>query len=131
MCVNKVELDKAEKILLKYKDISYALLFGSFTKKPHPLSDIDILIDGRLSFSEKVNLASSLELIFKRKVDLVSVEEGPVGLVLKAFSSGYPILIRNKNKLKKDYFKYFYIYEDGMNLHRLKISRLKRRYSYG
>ncbi|MFH1772469.1 MAG: hypothetical protein ABH872_06600 [Candidatus Omnitrophota bacterium] len=113
------------------KAVNYAFLFGSSLNNFPYSRDIDILIGGVLPFIDRVNLASDLEVICKKNVDLVLADEAPVELVMKAFSSGYPILIRDKEKLKEDYFRYFYAYDDKIDLKQIEIARLKRRYNSG
>ncbi|MFH1338478.1 MAG: nucleotidyltransferase domain-containing protein [Candidatus Omnitrophota bacterium] len=127
----KKYIEPAKDVLADFKKIDYAFVFGSSLKKALPESDMDILIGGTLSFSEKADLAAELELILKRKVDLVLAEEAAPALVAKAFSTGLPLLINNKESLKKDYFKNLYRYDDGRNLRNLRIARIKRRYGYG
>jgi len=128
---NKQYISKARKVLVKHKGIDYAFMFGSGTKVLLPGSDIDILIGGQLDFSERTDLALELEIILGRKVDIVLSKEALPELILKAFSSGSPIVVNSKESLKKDYFKNRHFYEDRANLRRLRISRIKRRYNHG
>lgn len=120
-----------KKILSSRENISYAFVFGSATKQLLPESDIDILIGADLDASGRVDLAFELELVVKRKVDIVLAKEAPCELILEAFSNGEPILINDKEKLKKDYFENFYAYEDSYTLRKLRIARIKRRYGDG
>jgi len=124
-------LEKIREVLSKSKNIEYAFIFGSVLRRLLPESDVDILIGGRLNSFERINLTFELELILKRKVDVVLAQEACCELVLKAFSTGLPVLVNNKQHLKRDYFRNFYLYEDGFALRELKISKIKRRYNYG
>ena len=122
---------KIKKSLSKYKKkIDYAFLFGSILKKPLNTSDVDILLGANLNSFEKIDLAMELELILKRKVDVVLAKEAPCELVLKAFSKGLPVMINDKQRLKNDYFKNIHLYEDRNTLRNLRISRIKRKYGY-
>lgn len=118
-------------LLTKFKSIRYAFLFGSSLKRPLPESDIDILIGGPLTPGERTHLSLELESIFKRKVDIVAVEEAPGELVLKALATGVPLVIKNKRLLTRDYFRNFYECEDSGALRALRLSRVKRRYRNG
>lgn len=120
-------IDKVKKILENNHNVKYAFLFGSIIKTPLPESDVDILIGGELDFSERTDLGLEIELILKRKVDIVLVNQAAPELVLKAFSLGIALCAREKKELKEDYFKNLRLSEDGKNLQRLKILRLKRR----
>ena len=116
--------------LTKYKErIDYAFLFGSILKKPLNTSDVDILLGANLNSFEKIDLAMELELILKRKVDVVLAKEAPCELVLKAFSKGLPVIINDKQRLKTDYFKNVHLFEDRTTLRNLRISRIKRKYN--
>ena len=125
-------IEKIKGILLKSKELDYAFIFGSVLKRAlSKKSDIDILIGAHLNSFEKIDLAMELELALKRKVDVVLVKETSCELVLNAFSVGVPVLINNKQILKRDYFKNFYLYDDGTGLRKLRASRIKRRYNHG
>ncbi len=123
-------IEKIKTVLVKFKNIDYAFIFGSITKILLPESDIDILIGGELDFSERVDISIELESMLGRKIDVVLARESSPELVLKAFSRGLSVVINNKENLKKDYFRNLYHYEDRENLRRLRIARIKRRYSY-
>ena len=126
-----INLQEIKKAVTKSKSINYAIIFGSAITNLLPESDIDILIGGQLSFAERTNLAIELEQILKRKVDIVLTKDVSPELALKAFSSGSLFLQNNREDLKKDYFKNFYLYEDNRNLRKLRILRIKRRYNNG
>ena len=123
-------IQKVKEIVARYTTIDYAFIFGSFLNKPLHESDVDILLGASLSVSEKLDLSMELELLLKRKVDIVLVKEASCELVLNAFSKGLPIVINNKKSLKRDYFRNSYLYDDTITLRQLRISRIKRRYSY-
>ena len=80
--------------------------------------------------SEKLDLAMELELLLKRKIDIVLVKDAPCELVLNAFSKGFPVFIKDKQRLKRDYFKNSYLYDDTIALRQLRIARIKRKYSH-
>ena len=124
-------IKEIKEVLAKFKGISYAFIFGSATKVLLSDSDVDILIGGKLSYPERLDLALELELILRRKVDVVLTEEASPELVLNAFCFGLSVLINNRENLKKDYFKNLFLYEDRESLRKLRISRIKRRYNYG
>ena len=124
-------IEKIKDVLSEYKSIDYAFLFGSILEKALPESDVDILIGAYLEPSKKADLAMKLALALRRKVDVVLQKEAPCEVVLKAFSKGKPVLVNDKNRLKKDYLRNFYLYEDTNSLRRLRISRIKRRHGYG
>lgn len=125
-------IEKIKKILIKYKNIDYALLFGSAVKnRMSTESDIDILLKADLTPLERIDISMELELALKKKVDLVLVKDASHELILNAFSKGMPILIADMEGLKKDYFRNFYLYEDSENMRKLRILRIKREYAYG
>ena len=123
-------IKKIRDVVSKSEKIDYAFLFGSVLKRTLPESDVDILLGAHLKPFEKIDLAMELELLLKRKVDIVLVNEAPCELVLKALAQGLPVLINNKQSLKRDYFKNVYLYEDRSTLRKLRISRIKKKYSY-
>lgn len=129
--MNTLYIKQLKKIIDKYNSINYALLFGSSLKKRHPTSDVDILIGGKLQFKDMANLLSDLELLLKKRVDIIVSQEASPVLVLKAFKEGHPISIRAKDKLKEDYFNIFYKTDDLVNLKKIREERIKREYCYG
>lgn len=124
-------IDKIKKLLKKNRDIKYVFVFGSSVKKPLPDSDIDILIGGDLNFSKKTDLSLEIELILKKKIDIVLTDQAPPELVLKALSSGVKLIVNEREELKKDYFRNLRLEEDRRNLQRLKIEKIKRRHNHG
>jgi len=122
----------AREVLSAYGNkIGYAFLFGSALTHLRADSDVDILVGGDLTFDQKMDLTAKLVLMLRRKVDLVQASETRCELVLKALSKGMPILIRDPEALKRDYFKKFRLYDDTTNLRRLKLERIKRQYAHG
>ncbi len=124
-------IEDFKKVFAETDSVSYAFIFGSSVKSLRPGGDVDILVGGRLSFAEKVDLAMKLESLIKRKVDIVQAQEAIPEIIMKAFSRGVKILVKNNEKLKEDYFKYLYAYEDGENLRRLRMERIRRKYNNG
>lgn len=120
-----------KKILSLRENISYAFVFGSATNQLLPESDIDILVGADLDASRRMDLAFELELALKRKVDIVLAKDASCEVVLQAFNKGFAVLVNDKERLKKDYFKNFHAHEDAYMLRKLRASRIKRRYSYG
>ena len=123
-------IQKVKEILNRYTSIDYAFIFGSFLNKPLQESDVDILLGAPLNHSAKLDLTMELELLLKRKVDIVLVEEASCEVVLNAFSKGLPIFIKDKKRLKKDYFRNSCLYDDTTTLRQLRIARIKRKYNY-
>ena len=80
--------------------------------------------------SEKLDLAMELELLLKRKIDIVLVKDASCELILNAFSKGFPVFIKDKVRLKRDYFRNNYLYDDTIPLRQLRIARIKRKYSH-
>ena len=127
----KLNIEEIKKMLISFEKIDYAFLFGSAVKTLRPESDIDILVGGEINISQGIDLARRLELILKKNVDVVLSDLASPAVVLKAFSKGISLCINDKKKLKKDYFKNLYQYEDEQNLKNLKMIRLKRRFNNG
>ena len=125
-CKNQIR-----EFFVKIPGIDYLFLFGSALKTLRPESDIDILISGQLTIEERLKLSVELGEVFKRKVDLVAVEEASNELIREAIPRGVPILVNNREKLKSDYLQNFYRYDDNTNLRELRRQRLKRSYSGG
>ena len=84
--------------------IAYALVFGSTaTETAHALSDIDVaigLIPGAsLDLLDIGRLASELEAVALRPVDLVLLDEAPPGLAYRVFRGGRPLFVRDRPAL--------------------------------
>ena len=131
MTMVKEHIKKITELLSGHEKVEYAFIFGSVLKRPLPGSDIDILVGAHLGPFAKMYLAMELELALGRKVDMVLTKDASCEVVLKALSSGSPVLIREKGSLKNDYFRNFYLYEDASALRKMKISRVRRRYGNG
>jgi predicted nucleotidyltransferase len=123
-------IQTVKNILLQYRKIDYAFLFGSYIKHPMEDSDVDILVSASLDPSDKLDLTMKLELIFKRKVDMVIAAEASCELLLNALSQGLPLIINDKARLKKDYFKNFQLFDDRTMLRIIRIARIKSKYVY-
>jgi predicted nucleotidyltransferase len=124
-------LNSIRGVLSRKGKIDYAFLFGSALKHLRPDSDIDILVGGRLNFSEKTDLAMALAIRLKREVDIVLASEASCELALSVFSRGEPILLRSEKALKKDYFKNYRLYEETTGLRALRLARIKRKFGNG
>jgi len=126
----KEDIQKINEVLRQYSRIDYAFLFGSYLKHPMNDSDVDILLGASLEPSEKLDLAMQLELILRRKVDIVVTAEASCELLLNAFSKGLPLIINDKLSLKKDYFKNFRLFDERTSLRMLRMGKLKSKYCY-
>ena len=124
------DIQKINEVLRQYSRIDYAFLFGSYLKHPMNDSDVDILLGASLEPSEKLDLAMQLELILRRKVDIVVTAEASCELLLNAFSKGLPLIINDKLSLKKDYFKNFRLFDERTSLRMLRMGKLKSKYCY-
>ena len=124
-------LNKIKRIFSRSRKIEYVFLFGSSLKKLTPESDVDFLIGGDLSFSERADLTMKLALALKRNVDIVLSHEAPCELVMNALSRGMPMVVNQKEKLKEDYFKKYYLFEQNRGLRECRTERVKRRYKNG
>jgi uncharacterized protein len=116
--------------LSQHEGIDYAYLFGSALKRLLPDSDVDILLGGNLDFEQKNRLAMELSLRLKRDVDLVLAVEAPYELILKALSQGMPIMVNNRDSLKRDYFKGYFLFDSNAALREIRIRRVKEKYRY-
>ena len=108
--------------------MTYAILFGSALKHLLAHSDIDLMIGGELSPIEKADLSFELAVELGRQIDIISSEEAVCDLVLRAFSSGIPILVRDRERVNQDYFKNYRLCDQGNPLKRIRLERLKRVY---
>jgi hypothetical protein len=71
-------------------------------------------------------MALTLEL--HRPIDIVLTKEARCEVVLRAFSSGIPLVVRDKGKVKEDYFNHYRLCDQGDPLKRIRLERLKRVY---
>lgn len=129
--LTKTEIEKIKSVVSSRGEIAYAILFGSALKRLGTHSDIDIMIGGELSPIEKADLLMGLSIQLGRQIDLVSPKEALCDVVLRAFSSGIPILIRDKERLKQDYLKNYRLCDERVSLKRIRLERLKRVYGNG
>jgi predicted nucleotidyltransferase len=128
--VPKEDIQKISEVVRQHGRIDYAFLFGSYLNHPLEDSDVDILLGASLEPSEKLNLAMQLELILKRKVDIVIAAEASCELLLNALSQGLPLIINDKERLKKDYFKNFRLFDERTSLRMLRMKKIKSKYCY-
>ncbi len=129
--LSQAEIEKIRSILSSREGVAYAFLFGSALKRLAAHSDIDLMIGGELSPVEKADLLAELTVQLRRQIDLISSKEAACDVVLRAFSSGIPILIRDREQLKEDYLKNYRLSDQGVPLKRIRLERLKRVYGNG
>lgn len=128
--VPKEDIQKISEVVRQHGRIDYAFLFGSYLNHPLEDSDVDILLGASLEPSERLNLAMQLELILKRKVDIVIAAEASCELLLNALSQGLPLIINDRERLKKDYFKNFRLFDERTSLRMLRTAKIKSKYRY-
>jgi len=121
-------IQEIKNILLQAGTIDYAFLFGSYLKHPMDDSDVDILLGGSLDPSAKLDLAMKLELILKRKVDIIIAAEASCELLLNALSKGLLLIINDKLSLQRDYFINFHLFDDTTMLRKLRTAKIKSKY---
>ena len=124
-------VSKIQTFLSRQKSIDYAVVFGSVLRRMRIDSDVDVLIQGRVNHSQRVKLGLELEKLLHRPVDVVLVDEASCELVLEALKTGRIVVRRNYERLKKDYLKNFYLYDDTTNLRRLREERVRREFVRG
>jgi len=129
--LSETEIEKIRTVLSKKSELVYAILFGSAMKRFHAGSDIDLLVGGDLSANHKADLVMELTIQLGRQIDLVSAKEAQCDLVLRAFSTGVPILVRDRERLKEDYLKNYHLCDQRESLKRIRLERLKRVYGNG
>ena len=129
--LSEAEIEKIRSVVSRRRGVAYAILFGSALRRLLAHSDIDLIIGGELSPVEKADLSMELTIVLGRQVDIISPEDARCEVVLRAFASGIPILVRDKGRIKEDYLKN-YRFSDQMNpLKRIRLERLKRVYGNG
>ncbi len=111
--------------------MAYAILFGSALKHLLAHSDIDLLIGGDLDSSQKTDLSAALALELRRPIDIVSTKEARCDVALRAFSSGILVAIRDKGKVKEDYFNCRRLCDQLRVLKKVRLERVKRAYGNG
>jgi len=129
--LSETEIEKIRSVLSKRSELVYAILFGSAMKRLHAESDIDLLVGGDLSADHKADLVMELTIQLGRQVDLVSAKEAQCDVILRAFSTGVPILVHDKERLKRDYLKNYRLCDQRESLKRIRLERVKRVYGNG
>jgi predicted nucleotidyltransferase len=129
--LSETEIARIRSVILRRSEIDYAILFGSSLKRLLPQSDVDLLIGGDVDENLKDDLSMEMSIGLKRPVDIVLTKEGRCEVVLKAFSSGLPVLVRDRVKVKEDYFKNYRLCDENRSLKRIRLERLKRVYGSG
>ena len=129
--LSEVEIDQIRSAVSSRRGVAYAILFGSALKRLLVRSDIDLMVGGELSSVEKADLLMELTIQLGRQIDLISAEEALCDVVLCAFSSGIPIFVRDRERLKKDYLENYRLCDQRDPLRRIRRERLKRVYGNG
>ncbi|MEE9213729.1 MAG: nucleotidyltransferase domain-containing protein [Thermodesulfobacteriota bacterium] len=119
----------------QYSQLIAVYLFGSRAAgKEHPNADIDIalILDDDFDLLQNYNLplviSSKLESITECKVDVVLFHRMDPLFQTEIRTKGKLIFVRDKEKLKKIFFKARKEFEDYLKLHKYYIRALKRRY---
>ena len=129
--LSEVEIEKIKSVVSSRRGVAYTILFGSALKRLLAHSDIDLMVGGELSPVEKADLLMELAIKLGRPIDILSPKEAACDVVLRAFSSGIPVLVRDTERLKEDYFKNYRFSDQGVSLKRIRLERLKRVYGNG
>jgi len=129
--LTKTEIKKIESVISGRGRVAYAILFGSALRHLLSHSDIDLLIGGDLDTRQKTDLSAALSLALRRPIDIVLTKEARCDLVLRAFSSGIPLVVRDKRKVKEDYFNCYRLCDQERLMKRVRLERLKRVYGNG
>jgi len=129
--ISDAEVEKVRSVVSSRRGIAYAILFGSALKRLRAQSDIDLMVEGELSPVEKADLLMELAIELRRQIDIISPKEALCDVVLRAFSSGIPILVRDGERLKEDYLKNYRLCDQKEPLKRIRLERLKRVYGNG
>ena len=125
------EIEIIRSVVSGRRGVAYAILFGSALKRLLAHSDIDLMVAGELSPVDKADLLMELTVQLRRQLDLISAKEALCDVVLRAFSSGIPILVRDRERLKEDYLKNYRLCDQRDPLIRIRQERLKRVYGNG
>jgi predicted nucleotidyltransferase len=125
------EIEKIRSVISTRRGVTYAILFGSALKRLGAHSDVDLMVEGELSPAEKADLLMELTIQLRRQIDLISPKEALCDVVLRAFSSGISILIRDRERAKEDYLKNYRLCDERDSLKRIRLERLKRVYGNG
>jgi len=129
--LSEAEIEQIRSVLSSTRGVAYAILFGSALKRLRSQSDIDLMVQGELSAVEKADLLMELAIQLGRQIDLVSPKEAACDVVLHAFASGIPILVRDRERVKEDYLKNYRLCDQRESLKRTRLERLKRVYANG
>jgi predicted nucleotidyltransferase len=129
--LSEVEIDKIRSVISSRGGVAYAILFGSALKRLLAHSDIDLMVGGELGPVEKADLLMELAIELGRPIDILSPKEALCDVVLRAFSSGIPILVRNRKQVKEDYLNNYRLCDQRDSLKRIRLERLKRVYGNG
>ena len=129
--LSETEIEKIRSAVSIRKGVAYAILFGSALKRLRVHSDIDLIVGGELSPVERAELLMELAIQLGRQIDLMSPKEAVCDVVLRAFSSGIPIFVRDRERVKEDYLRNYRLCEQRDSLKRIRLERLKRVYGNG
>ena len=129
--LSETEIEKIRSVVSSRREVAYAILFGSALKRLLAHSDVDLMVAGKLSPAEKADLLMELAIQVGRRIDLISPEEALCDVVLRAFSSGIPILVRDRERVKEDYLRNYRLCDQKEPLKRIRLARLKRVYGNG
>ena len=129
--LSETEIEKIRSLISGRSGIAYTILFGSALKRLLAHSDIDLMVGGELSPVEKADLSMELALKLGRPIDVVPTKEATCDVVLRAFSSGIPILVRDRERMKEDYIRNYRLCDQKDQLKRIRLERLKRVYGNG
>ena len=129
--LSEAEIGKIRSAVSGKRGVAYAILFGSALKGLLAQSDIDLLVGGELNAVDKADLLMDLAIEFGRPIDILSPKEVTCDVVLRAFSSGIRIFVRDAERLKEDYMKNYRLCDQGDPLKRIRLERLKRVYGNG
>ena len=129
--LSEVEIEKIRSVVSSRRGVAYAILFGSALKRLLAHSDIDLMVGGDLSPGQKADLLMELAVKLGREIDIISPKEALCDVVLRAFSSGIPILVRDRERVKEDYLKNYRLCDQRDPLKRIRLERLKRVYGNG
>ena len=129
--LSEPEIEIIRSVVSSRRGVRYAILFGSAVKRLHAHSDIDLMVEGDLSPAEKADLLMELTIQLGCQIDLISPKEALCDVVLRAFSSGIPLFVRDRERLKEDYLKNYRLCDQKEPLKRIRLERLKRVYGNG
>jgi len=129
--ISEAEIERIRSAVSSKQGVAYAILFGSALRRLLTYSDIDLMIGGELSPRERADLSIDLTVELGRQIDIISPEEARCEVVLCAFSSGVSIFARDKERMKKDYFRNYRLFDQRNPLEKIRLERLRRVYGNG